>query len=42
MVLTKEKQEEMVAKYLLRHTVAETEAFIDGMQTIINYINKNL
>ena len=40
MVLTKEHQEAMIHKYLAKHTVAETEAFIDGMKAIIKLINK--
>ena len=40
MVLTKEHQEVMVNKYLSSHTVAETEAFMEGMEAIIKLINK--
>ena len=41
MVLTKEHQEQMVLKYLSTHTVAETEAFMEGMEAMIKLINKN-
>jgi len=39
MILTKEHQEVMIHTYLATHTVAETEAFIDGMKAIIKLIN---
>jgi len=41
MVLSKEHQEVMVSNYLLTHTVAETESFMEGMEIIIKLINKN-
>jgi len=42
MVLTKEHQEQMINSYLKTHTVAETEAFIDGMDAMVKLINKNI
>ena len=41
MVLSKEHQEVMVHKYLATHTVAETEAFMEGMEAMIKLINKS-
>ena len=42
MILTKEHQEHLVTKYLQGHTVAELEAFIEGMNAVIELINKNV
>ena len=45
MVLSKEHQEVILHKYLVHkyletHTVAETEAFMEGMEAMIKLINK--
>ena len=40
MVLSKEHQEVMVNSYLATHTVAETEAFMEGMDAMIKLIDK--
>ncbi len=42
MVLTKEHQEQMVNSYLKTHTVTETEAYIQGINDIIELINKQV
>tara|TARA_R110000765_G_scaffold348274_1_gene438384 strand:- start:499 stop:630 length:132 start_codon:yes stop_codon:yes gene_type:complete len=40
MVLTKEHQEAMVNKYFETHTAIETEAFMDGMNAVVELLNK--
>ena len=40
MILTKEHQEQMINSYLKTHTVAETEAYIQGINDIVQLINK--
>ena len=40
MILTKEHQEQMVNSYLKTHTAAETEAYIQGINDIVQLINK--
>ena len=42
MVLTKEHQEQMVYSYLKTHTVTETEAYIQGINDIVQLINKQI
>ncbi len=42
MILTKEHQEQMINSYLKNHTVTETEAYIQGINDIIQLINKQL
>ena len=42
MIVTKEHQEALINAYLKNHTVAETEAFSEGMEAMFNYIKKNL
>lgn len=40
MILTKQAQERMIDKYLSTHTVVETKAFIEGMDAMVEFINK--
>ena len=42
MILTKEHQEQIVYSYLKTHTVTETEAYIQGINDIIELINKQI
>lgn len=42
MVLTQEHQMQMVYSYLKTHTVTETEAYIQGINDIVNLINKQV
>jgi hypothetical protein len=42
MIVTQEHQEALINSYLKDHTVAETQAFMDGMEAMFNYIKKNL
>lgn len=41
MILTKEHQDYLTTKYLQGHTIAEVEAFVDGMDAIVELINKH-
>ena len=42
MVLTQEHQEQMIHSYLKTHTVTETEAYIQGINDIVELINKQV
>jgi hypothetical protein len=41
MVLTKQTQERLIDEFLSTHSVIETQAFIKGMEAIIEVINNN-
>ena len=40
MILTQEHQQQMIHAYLKTHSVTETEAYIQGINDIIELINK--
>ena len=42
MILTQEHQEQMVNSYLKTHTVTETESYIQGINDIVQLINKQI
>ena len=42
MILTKEHQEHLINSYLKTHTVTETEAYIQGINDIVQLINKQI
>ena len=42
MILTKEHQQQMLNSYLKTHTVTETEAYIQGINDIVELINKQI
>jgi len=42
MILTKEHQEQMINTYLKTHSVTETEAYIEGINDIVQLINKQI
>ena len=42
MILTKEHQEQMLHSYLKTHTATETEAYMQGINDIVELINKQI
>ena len=42
MILTQEHQQQMIHSYLKTHTVTETEAYIQGINDIVELINKQV
>ena len=42
MILIEEHQEQMIHSYLKTHTVTETEAYIQGINDIVQLINKQI
>jgi len=42
MILTKEHQEQIIYSYLKTHTVKETKAYIQGINDIVQLINKQI